>query len=77
MEAMDSTKANWMVGALGINSKLLKSSSSALASYLSDREQAVIVGPTVSSWQMINIGTPQGSVLGPFMFIILINFILL
>lgn len=46
-------------------------------SYLVSRRQAVKVGEVESTWQEIDIGTPQGSILGPFMFIILINFILL
>ena len=35
------------------------------------------VGDVKSAWKEVNIGTPQGSLLGPFMFIILMNFILI
>ena len=46
-------------------------------SYLSGRRQSVMVGGIESEWQEVVIGTPQGSILGPFMFLVLINFILL
>ena len=34
-------------------------------SYLSNREQRVIIGDTVSECKDLNFGVPQGSVLGP------------
>jgi hypothetical protein len=46
-------------------------------SYLSQRRQTVRVGGLDSVQREVPIGTPQGSVLGPFIFIVYMNFILL
>ncbi len=39
-----------------------------LSSYLSDRTQTVIIGESLSEPRALNIGVPQGSVLGPLLF---------
>ena len=39
-------------------------------SYLSGRMQAVNVNSTLSDFKHVNIGIPQGSILGPLLFII-------
>ena len=42
-------------------------------SYLSGRMQAVNVNSTLSDFKHVNIGIPQGSILGPLLFIIYVN----
>ena len=57
------------LASIGITGSLLKW----CESFLSNRQQRVVMGENISEWKDILSGVPQGSVLGPLFFLIYLN----
>ena len=52
----------------GISGNLIK----ILQDFLMERKQGVVINGRVFTWENINAGVPQGSIFGPFLFLIIL-----
>ena len=70
--AFDCVDKNTMINKMNIY-KFYNSVVNLIDSYLSYRSQLVVIGGQQSNYLSVNSATPQGSILGPLLFLLYIN----
>ena len=68
-KAFDCLKYNQLFKKMGFT----KESTNWFKNYLTDRKQCVEVNDTLSEWNAVKLGVPQGSILGLILFLIYVN----
>ena len=71
-KAFDTLNHNLLVAKLGVHGFDTKALYY-IKSYIDSRKQRLRVNSSFSFWQEIIVGVPQGSILGPLLFNILVN----
>ena len=72
-KAFDTVDHNILISKLDYNFGVRGTALDLMKSYLSNRYQYVKINDSISSYQNVTCGIPQGSTLGPLLFLVYVN----